>query len=106
MAAPAATEGTDTSSGNRNINLNAQTGIFDGLPGGVDGRSSAAAKVGFFRSLFAARTDVYAVRWVTPGRASRGGCRQYLPLTDEVITAHLAGEIDVGLYPLLDGDRT
>ena len=32
--------------------------------------------------------------------------RQYLPLTDEVITAHLSGEIDIGLYPMLDGDRT
>ena len=32
--------------------------------------------------------------------------RHYLPLTDEVITAHLSGDIDICLYPLLDGDRT
>ena len=31
--------------------------------------------------------------------------REYLPLTEEVLTAHLSGELDVGLYPLLDGDR-
>jgi superfamily II DNA or RNA helicase len=31
--------------------------------------------------------------------------REYLPLTDEVITAHLSGELELGLYPLLDGDR-
>jgi len=99
----------------------AQIGIFDGPPGGVDVRSPATTKVAFFRSLFAARSDVYAVRWdnagtgksgwmpAIRGRWSRGQPlerRQYLPLTDEVITAHLSGEIDVGLYPLLDGDRT
>ena len=99
----------------------AQTGIFDGVPGGVDVRSPAAAKVAFFRALFAARTDVYAVRWDN-ARSGKSGwmpairghwrkgqppeLRQYLPLTDEVVTAHLSGEIDIGLYPLLDGDRT
>jgi hypothetical protein len=31
--------------------------------------------------------------------------REYLPLTEEVITAHLSGDLEVGLYPLLDGDR-
>ena len=99
----------------------AQTGIFDGLPGGVDVRSPAAAKVAFFRALFAARTDVYAVRWDNARTGKSGWMpairgqwrkgqppqpRRYLPLTDEVITAHLSGEIDIGLYPLLDGDRT
>src|SRR5919206_1141669 len=28
----------------------------------------------------------------------------YLALTDDVIAAHLVGEVHVGLYPLLDGD--
>ena len=99
----------------------AQTGISDGPPGGVDLRSPAAAKVAFFRALFASRTDVYAVRWdnirtgksgwmpAVRGRWVKGESperRRYLPLTDEVITAHLSGEIDVGLYPLLDGHRT
>jgi superfamily II DNA or RNA helicase len=31
--------------------------------------------------------------------------RDYLPLTEEVITAHLSGDLELGLYPLLDGDR-
>ena len=31
--------------------------------------------------------------------------REYLPLSEEVLTAHLSGELDLGLYPLLDGDR-
>jgi len=30
---------------------------------------------------------------------------KYLPLSEEVITAHLSGELELGLYPLLDGDR-
>jgi len=63
---------------------------------------------------------VYALRWEN-ARTGRGGWvpavrggwrkgvpaadREYLPLTDEVITAHLSGELELGLYPLLDGDR-
>lgn len=31
--------------------------------------------------------------------------REYLPLTEEVLTAHLSGDAAIGLYPLLDGDR-
>jgi len=76
--------------------------------------------VAFFGALFAARTDVYAVRfdnrrtgktgWVP---AVRGGWRKgiqhaerdYLPLTAQVLAAHLKGEMHIGLYPLLDGDK-
>lgn len=97
-----------------------QTGVFDGEPGPVHGGSPASAKVAFYASLFAARPDVYAVRWenARTGRAGwvpavRGGwrkgvpatAREYLPLTEGVITAHLSGELELGLYPLLDGDR-
>ena len=97
-----------------------QTGVFDGEPGPVHAGSPAATKVAFFASLFAARPDAYAVRWenARTGRAGwvpaiRGGWRkgvpaaerEYLPLTEEVITAHLSGELDLGLYPVLDGDR-
>ena len=97
-----------------------QTGIFDVSPGSVHAGSSAATKVSFFSTLFGARTDVYAVRWENnrSGKAGwmpavRGGWRrgtpasqrEYLPLTEQVLTAHLSGELDVGLYPLLDGDR-
>jgi hypothetical protein len=31
--------------------------------------------------------------------------REYLPLTAEVLAAHLSGQAHIGLYPLLDGDR-
>src|SRR5215207_6760382 len=97
-----------------------QTCVFDGQPGPVHAGSTPAAKVAFFASLFAARPDVYALRWEKAGTgregwvpAVRGGWRkgvpaagrEYLPLTDEVIAAHLSGELELGLYPLLDGDR-
>ncbi|WP_424798455.1 TOTE conflict system archaeo-eukaryotic primase domain-containing protein, partial [Pseudomonas viridiflava] len=32
------------------------------------------------------------------------GNRQLLPLTDEVVYRHLAGEVVVGIYPLLSDD--
>ncbi len=98
----------------------AQAGYFEAPPGPVHGDSPPEAKVAFFGALFAARTDIYAVRyenrhtaragWVP---AVRGGWRKgvphaerdYLPLTAEVVAAHLSGKMHVGLYPLLDGDR-
>jgi hypothetical protein len=65
---------------------------------------------GFFAALFAGRTDIYATRWEnqrTPtAGARRGACgtpTEYLPLTAEVVTAHLSGELHLGLYPLLGG---
>jgi hypothetical protein len=80
--------------------------LFGGLPGAVDGSSSKANKVLFFRLLFAGRDDVHALRWENDrtGRAGwmpavEGGYRRgqanrtYLPLTDDVITAHLVGSI-------------
>ncbi len=94
-----------------------QTGIFHIQPGPVTGSSSGRDKVAFFRSLFAARPDIYATRWENPrtGRSGwvpavvggwrKGTRRPYLPLTDDAITAHLTGDIHLGLYPLLDGDR-
>lgn len=97
-----------------------QTGIFEAPPGPVHAGSPPATKVAFFASIFAARRDVYAVRWENKrtGRcgwmpAVEGGWRKgaaprdrsYLPLTEEILTAHLSGEIAIGLYPLLDADR-
>ncbi|ONI81381.1 helicase [Actinosynnema sp. ALI-1.44] len=96
-----------------------QTGFFDAPPGPIDRQSPPEAKVDFFGALFAARTDIYAVRWenTRTGKtgwlpAVRGGWRKgtrheqrdYLPLTREVLRAHLSGETHIGLYPLLDGD--
>lgn len=96
-----------------------QTGVFDARPGPIDRRSPPEAKVDFFGQLFAARRDIYALRWenARTGKAGwlpavrngwrKGGRdeqRDYLPLTREVIRAHLSGETHIGLYPLLDGD--
>jgi superfamily II DNA or RNA helicase len=98
----------------------AQSGFFEAPPGPVHGASTPEEKVAFFGALFAARTDIYALRydnrrtgkagWVP---ATRGGFhrgvphdeRDYLPLTAEVLAAHLSGKMHIGLYPLLDGDR-
>lgn len=85
----------------------------------VDRRSSPADKIALFRSLFAGREDVYALRWQND-RSGRSGWspavvggwanakrpdREYEPFTDAVIERHLAGEISCGLYPLLRNDR-
>lgn len=96
----------------------AQTGLFDAVPGSVNNDSPAPVKVAFYRALFAARTDVYAIRWDN-ARTGRSGWmpavrgrwrkgldrRDYLPLTDDVLRRHLTGDMEIGLYPLLDGDR-
>jgi superfamily II DNA or RNA helicase len=97
-----------------------QAGFFDAPPGLVHGGSAPQMKVGLFGTLFAARTDIYAVRWENSrtGRAGwlpavRGGWRkgiphterEYLPLTAKVLESHLSGQEHIGLYPLLDGDR-
>jgi hypothetical protein len=98
----------------------APTVMFDATPGTVTTQSPAREKVAFYVSLFRARGDVYAVRWDSDrtGRggwmpAVRGGFRKgvrpadrhYLPLTEEVVTRHLSGDLEIGLYPLLDDDR-
>ncbi len=84
----------------------------------VDSSSPWSAKVELLWSLFGARSDVYAVRWesassgksgwqpATKSRWSKGRApRDYLPLTDDVFEAHLAGGETVGIYPLLRGDH-
>ena len=101
--------------------LGTQTAWFDKAPGPVDARSSSQAKVEFYAALFAARRDVYAIRWenARSGKsgwmpAVEGGWRKgsnaaeqrYLPLTPEVLAAHLTGDIRIGLYPMLSGDQT
>jgi hypothetical protein len=98
----------------------AQAGFFEAPPGPVHAGSPPATKVALFGALFAARNDVHAVRWenARTGRsgwlpAVRGGWRKgtphaerdYLPLTPDVLAAHLSGQAHIGLYPLLDGDR-
>lgn len=81
-------------------------------------------KLALFKRLFRGRADVFPMRWESkagksgyspacanewrPGvcekpRIKCGDCsyRQLLPLTDQVLYKHLAGEIVVGVYPLL-----
>jgi len=81
----------------------------------VDARSPAREKVALFRALFRGREDVYARYWCDERSGKKGyspaarslsgrGARDYLPLTDEVLYRHLAGEEIVGLYPLLRDD--
>jgi len=98
----------------------AQAGFFEAPPGPVHKDSPNDAKVAFFRALFAARADIYATRiensrsgWKGWLPAVRGGWqrgiphekRDYQPLTLDVLAAHLKGDVHVGVYPLLDGDR-
>lgn len=81
----------------------AQAGFFEAPPGAVHAGSPPEVKVAFFGALFAARTDLYAVRWenARTGQkgwlpAVRGGWRKgvphaerdYLPLTAGVLSAH------------------
>jgi hypothetical protein len=86
---------------------------------------SIAGKLRLFRDLFRGREDVYAVRWENPDgrkgytpkserdwkayyaakpedrpRVDRE-TRKYSSLTDDVVQAHLKGEITIGVYPLL-----
>jgi len=84
----------------------------------VDQGSSGDEKVALFQELFVGRSDVHALRWendrsgksgwspaVVGGWAnSRKPNRQYVPLSAAAIQSHLAGEVHVGLYPLLKGD--
>ena len=101
------------------------------LPGTAEpepSKLSTAEKVALFRRLFRGRTDVYPVRWEskTTGKSGyapacanewrAGICekprvkcaecanRSLIPLSDEVIYGHLAGEHTVGVYPLLTDD--
>ena len=86
---------------------------------------STAQKIALVRSLFRGREDVYAQRWESPdGRSGYSPrterdwkafyaakpedrkrvdkeTRRNIPLTDEAIHAHLAGQQTLGVYPLL-----
>ncbi|MDU0697903.1 TOTE conflict system archaeo-eukaryotic primase domain-containing protein [Pseudomonas aeruginosa] len=85
------------------------------------------AKLALFKRLFRGRADVFALYWESktgksgyspacanewrPGICQKpkikcGDCphRQFLPLTDQVLYKHLAGEIVIGVYPLLPDD--
>ena len=95
----------------------------------VKGPASTQEKLALFRRLFRGRRDVYALRWQSSssGRSGYGpacanewrqgicekprvACRdcqhrELLPLSDEAIYGHLAGDHTLGLYPLLENDH-
>ncbi|MDR0489562.1 MAG: hypothetical protein LBG99_09295 [Propionibacteriaceae bacterium] len=86
-------------------------------PGVVTNDSPPAAKVAFYLREFAARQDVYAYYWENQRKGTRNWSpklrdqygkgpiweRGPLPLTTDVIAAHLNPNFDlfIGLYPLL-----
>lgn len=89
---------------------------------------STEQKLALFRKLFRGRTDIYPKRWEKKDGSMAGyapacgnewkvslcdkkrvkcsecGNRLLLPLTDQVLYDHLAGEHVVGVYPLLADD--
>ena len=91
---------------------------------------STEDKVALFRRLFRGRNDVYPIRWESKSTGKSGyapacanewrvgvcekprikcgdcGNRLLIPLSDDVIYDHLAGEHTVGVYPLLTDDTT
>jgi len=91
-------------------------------------RLTPAEKVALFRKLFRGRTDIYPIRWESKTTSKAGyapacanewragvcekprikcgdcGNRLLVPMSDEVIYDHLAGEHTVGVYPLLEDD--
>lgn len=90
-------------------------------------RLDTDAKLELFRRLFQGRADVFPLRWesktgksgYSPACANEwrvgvcekprikcGECphRQLIPLSDQVLYRHLAGEIVIGVYPLMPDD--
>ena len=97
-----------------------QSGLFEAPPGPVHADSPPERRWRSSPLCSPPGPTCTRVRWenARTGKAGwlpavRGGWRKgvrhadrdYLPLTAEVLTAHLSGEVHIGLYPLLDGDR-
>jgi hypothetical protein len=102
--------------------------VLSGAGALVHEKLSVPEKIALFRSLFRGREDVYALRWeaadgkpscspacIRDWKALRSlpeaerrkldkATRQLLPVTDEVINAHLSGKCTAGIYPLLPDD--
>lgn len=83
----------------------------------VDSTATLENKLALLRSLFGARSDVFALRWenassgksgwspaVRGGWADKRSKKEYLPLTDTVLAKHLNGDAAIGIYPLLHDD--
>ncbi len=82
----------------------------------VTNASPVQDKIKLFRSLFRGREDVFAARWtnertgksgyspaceVPPWELRKGQPRKYLPLNDQVVHDHLAGQKTIGVFALL-----
>ncbi len=89
---------------------------------------TSAKKIALFRSLFRGRTDVFPTRWVNAKKGTagyspacsnewvRGVCEKprvrcgecphqsFVPVSDQVVLAHLHGDHVAGVYPLLSDD--
>ena len=97
----------------------AQAAYFEAPPGLVDDGSPPEAKIVFYAALFAARTDLCATRFDNPRtgrgagsqRCAAGGARAHgmraatTSRSPPPCSPHLKGEVHIGLYPLLDGDK-
>lgn len=97
------------------------------LPDGVDAihqYSSPGEKIALFRSLFKGREDVYPIRWENKAgksgyspacgnewtsvcqkpqvKCSECSCKDFLPITDEVVSQHLDSKVNrtIGVYPM------
>ena len=91
--------------------------------------SLSQSQINIFRSLFKGREDIYAVRWEKDGRSgympayqfdwnefmahkAKGGTirnfenKTLLPLSDGIIHNHLQGQKTIGIYPLLQDNRS
>ena len=95
----------------------AQPTLAPSDPGLVTNASPPEAKLALYARLFAARRDVYARYWENPRKGTKGWSpavrdsfgkgslwdRRPLPLTNEVLDAHLrsGNDVFIGLYPLL-----
>lgn len=94
----------------------------------VNHKSPASQKIELFLSLFSGRPDVYARRWVNHKKGTSGyspacahewhkgfclkpkvkctACRnqKFYPYDRELIKAHLLGQVEAGVYPLLEDE--
>ena len=112
--------GLPAASDETNLALPSEPELFpatESLPA-LNASAPTAEKVALFRTLFRGREDVYPILWVNErtgkkgySPAVKGGWigpsdkqRDYLPLTDETIQAHLSGQKTIGVYPLLRDD--
>ena len=94
----------------------------------INNKSTPQQKISLFRSLFRGRDDVFPKMWVSKKTGKKGyspvcenewlsgACskpkikcsdcenRRFTPITSEVISRHLRGDITIGVYPMLQDE--